>query len=606
MKTILYILCIWLFISAFATPSAYVPVYRRSSKPVNYLDRAAKGFFVSPTVVNIVTGEYATPVLLSDSSLVIFSAVLGLTGNGGAGTSGVPLVISSGLKFVFIGNTLHGTSAIDKNGNVYVTGNNTDGEFGLGSLTSPGSLTQVTVDSRGLPFTNITIVQGSYIQIGADDLSGQYFVKHGTLSDSVFYAGVDKYGMGGSGNITQTTFLSPALQFGLPSGQRIIQMTSEAVTVMLLNNGQVFSWGAAGTTSFLGRPVSGNNYATPIQVTGFDDSVRQICGGNFNGVFALSKTGKLYGWGPHAGYLGNASDPAYTSPRDLTDSVTHYMVNGTTRTFIAKIVANSVCAHALMNDGSIFWWGDGSQSSGGDGTQPNLASPGGGSTPWFMDPSAVLALAITHPRQVTNKFNYTNIFGGSLFGFTFFATDPLNLWGAGRNKGSVLGNGVIECNGDGGDLSNFYPNSWDQPNMFIILWQSIISAIQQTTPGCASGAVTANCHSCGTTTSVTSNAGSNQTITNLFTSLDGSGSSCVGGKIVYYLWSQTGGSAATIDAVAAIQPNVTFPGPGTYTFNLFVRDQGTIHTSNSTVVVTVLSPGTGIGPIPIGSTIIVH
>ena len=559
-----------------------------------------------PTVTSCVTGEYAHPCILSDSSAIIFSAVLGLTGNGGGGVSGVPLGISSAQKFVFAGNTLHGSSFIDANGNVWWTGNNTNGEAGINSSSSAGSLTQILVDSRGLTFTGITIVQGSYIQIGADDISGQYFVKHGTSSDTVFYAGIDKYGMGGSGNITQTTFLAPALQFGLPSGQRIIQMTSESVTIMLLNNGQVWSWGAAGTTSFLGRPVSGNNYATPIQVTGFDDSVRQICGGNFNGIFALSKTGKLYGWGPHAGYLGNAGDPAYTSPHDLTDSVTHYMVNGTTRTFITKIVANSVCFHALMNDGSVFWCGDGSQSSGGDGTQPNLASPGGGSTPWFMDPSAVLALPVTHPQIMCNKFNFTNIFGGCLFGFIFDAIDANNVfWSCGRNKGSIIPNGVIECAGDGGDLSNFYPNSWDIAYITPEPFLNVLAAIQQTCPGCASGAVTANCHSCGTTTSVTSNAGSNQTISILTTSLDGSGSSCVGGKIVYYLWTQTGGSAATIDAPAAIKPNIKMPGTGTYTFNLFVRDQSTTHTSNSTVIVTV---GTGIpnvGPIRLGSTILV-
>lgn len=558
------------------------------------------------TVNSCVTGEYAHPCVLTDSSVIIFSAVLGLTGNGGSGTSGVPLGITSAQKFVFVGNTLHGSVFIDNNGNVWVTGNNTDGEFGIGNTSSPSSLTQVTTDSRGLTFTNITLVQGSYIQIGADDLSGLYFVKHGTSSDTVFYAGIDKYGMGGSGNTTQTTFLSPALQFSLASGKRIIAMTAEAVAVMLLNDGTVWTWGANGTTSFLGRSVTGSNYATPIQVTGFDDSVRQICGGNFNGIFALTKTGKLWGWGPHAGYLGNVSDPSYTTPHDLTDSITSYMVNGTTRTNITKIVANSVCAHTLMNDGSVWWWGDGGQSSGGDGTQPNLASPGGGSTAWFIDPAGVLQLPVTHPRMMCKKFNFTNIFGGSLFGFIFDAIDANGVfWSCGRNKGSIIPNGVIECAGDGGDLSNFYPNSWDIPYITPQPFQSVATAIQQTCPGCASGAVTANCHSCGSTTSATSNAGSNKTITTLTTSLDGSGSSCSGGKLVYYLWTQTAGPPATIDAPAAITPNIIFPSIGTYTFNLFVQDQSTIHTSNSTVTITV-NPLNQIGPFPAGSKIIIH
>lgn len=561
--------------------------------------------FGQVTVKKAVIGEYAQPELLSDSTVVIFSASLGLSGNGGAGTSGVPLIITSAQKFVDLGNTLHGSSFIDANGHVWWTGDNTDGEGGLGVSSGSSSLVQILVDSRGLAFNNINRVQGSYIQIGADALSGQYFVKNGTSSDTVFYAGVDKYGMGGSGNITQTTFLSPALQFGLASGKRIIAMTSEAVTVAILNDGTVQSWGAAGTTSFLGRSVSGNNYAQPMPVTGFDDSAIQVCGGNLNGIFVLTKTHTLYGWGPHAIYLGNAGDPAYTTPRNLTDSVTSYMIHGRAGVYITKIVCNSTCAHALLNNGEIWAFGDASESSIGNGQQSNLPSPCCGSTAWNIDPSAVAQVPVIHPVLMCNKTDWVDIFGGSLFGFTFQAIDANGvLWDCGRNKGSVIPNGVIECAGDGGDLSNFYPNSWDVPYITPQPWQSVTSSIQQTCPGCASGAVTANCHSCGTTTSVTSVAGSNQTINILSSILDGSASSCVGGKIVYYLWTQTGGPTSTIDAPASKVIHIKHTTTGVYTYNLFVQDQSTTHTSNSTVTITV-NPSNSIS-IPAGSRIIAH
>jgi alpha-tubulin suppressor-like RCC1 family protein len=414
--------------------------------------------------------------------------------------------------------------------------------------------------------------------------------------------------MGGDGTLGPTTLLSPTLMFSLPSGSRIIQMAAATVAAYLDNAGRVFTWGANGNTNYLGRGVVGNNYATPIQVSGFDDSIRQIVGGSQCGMLALSKNDSLWGWGQNSGYLGNVSNSAYNSPHNLGDSVKRYIENGTTRTKLLMIASNSNSFHAIANDSTLWGWGDNGMGTIGNGVQANLASPGGSSTPWFIDPSAVLVLKQTHPVQVTNRHNFIYIPTGCLFSFTQFALDATGqLYACGRNKGGVLPNGVIECTGDGGDLSSFYPDSWDVPYLTPVIPFAVTSTIQQTCEGCHTGAVTANCHSCGNTTSATSNAGPNQNITTVSTVLDGSASTSTGGKIVYYVWSQISGTASTIDVPSAIKPNISGLAPGVYTYNLFVKDQG-FNTSNSTVTITVSTSiiPSYLGPFFPGTIFILH
>lgn len=541
----------------------------------------------------ITPSEYGIPAIDSIGRIVIFSGNLGLTGNSGAGTSGVPRVISTpGTTFVFCNNTLHGSSFIDSHGNVWVTGNNTVGEMGLPGGASAGNLVELLVDSRGVAFTNITIVQGSYIQIGANDVSGQYFVKHGTLSDTVFYAGIDEYGMGGDGSTGTTTYFTPQLMFSLPTGQRIIQMCSESGTAMLLNNGQVWTWGAAGTASYLGRTITGSNYASPGQVTGFDDSIRQIVGGAECGMVALSKNDSLWGWGPNAGYLGNAGNPSYNTPHNLGDSVKRSggMENGTTRTRITQISANSNCFHVIMNDSTLWGWGDNGMGSIGNGTGPNYASPGGTSTPWFIDPSAVLVLPQTHPVRVLKVHNFVYIPSGCLFSFSFFALDANGqLYACGRNKGGVIPNGVIECPGDGGDLSSFYPNSWDLLWLTPINPYGVASAIPQGCLGCHIGAVTANCHTCGPSGPAVANPGSNQSISTTVVTLNGLGSHTTGGSVVYFTWTQLSGpNTGVMDNPGSPIVNISGLIVGVYTFQLAVQDNG-FNTNTQTVTVIVSS-----------------
>jgi hypothetical protein len=533
-----------------------------------------------------------------------FSANLSLTGRGGAGTSGIPAkVTGTGTTFVFVSSTLHGGQAIDASGNVWVNGGGDQGQLGVGDLAGRSSLTKILTDSRGLAFTNIIIVQGSYIQIGGTGAEGNYYVKQGISSDSIFYSGWRVFGMGGDGFTGSDTLMRPTLMFGLASGKRVVQMFAGVVAGYRQNDGKVFSWGANGTVSYLGRPVSGSNYATPIQITyPGADSITQVVGGAAPGILSLGKTGKLYGTSNYAGYMGNKGNPSYSSPTDLTDSVETYIFNATGSTSIMTIGATSTGFYAIANDSTLHYFGDLSMGGGGNGVASNLASPGGGSTPWFIDPSGVLLLPQTHPVQISKQHNFYGLSTGVNFAFAEYITGYDGLYSCGRNKGGVIPNGVIECPGDGGDLSSFYPDSWDVIYLIKVDPYGVSAAIPQGCAGCVSGAVTANCHACGPTSGLTCNAGGNRTINANNIVLDGTGSTS-SGTIVSYVWTQISGNAATIVLPSASKATILGLTPGVHVFNLKITDNGTL-TANQNVTITVNSSNTI--SIPTGSKIIAH
>ncbi len=539
---------------------------------------------------NITLGEYGVPAIDSVGRAVIFSGNLALTGNNGAGTSGVPKAVTSNPNssiptMMGVANTIHGSVFIGIDSIAYFTGSNEQASLNGSTISPQDTLARISVDSRGVPLTGIALACGSYTQGGSPDttVEGLFLVKHGSLSDTVFYVGHKKYGMAGDGSIADSIVNLPTISFSLASGKRVIQLTGEQVMIMLLNDGTVYTWGDNQYSAPFGRLVTGNNYATPVQVTGFDTAIVQVAGGNSTGVIALSARGKLWGWGTYSGYLGNAANTKYASPTDLTTHITSNIMNGT-RTTITQIAGNSTCFHIIANDSTLWGWGDNAMGDIGNGVEANMSSPPSGSSPWFINPGGILILPQTLPVQVTGRHNFVHMYSGQLFCFHFAVLDALgNILWCGRNKGAMIPNGVIECSGDGTQLSGAYPNGWDIPYLTIVVPYAITAPVQQSVLGCHTGQVTTDCYSCGATTGATANAGSNQMVVSPAASLTGTASST--GKVIYTIWTQTSGPSSVIDLPSSLTPIVTLSTPGTYLYQLRVQDQG-FDTAISTVTIT--------------------
>lgn len=536
--------------------------------------------------VSFTIGEYTLPGIDSIGRAVSFSGSLPLTGNGGSGTAGIAKAISTpGVTFVATGNTLHGSLYIDNTGHPWVLGNCDEGQCGLGSISANiGSLTKITTDSLGNPFVGIKLVQGFFYQNGGTLAQGSYFVKTGVSEDTVFGCGQLSFGL----NMNGTTGIQATRPYAIywRPGHHITEIAAEKAGMLLFDDGTIGTWGGNGDFSLLGYAGSGTQYESVHLFSAFTagEVIKHIFGGDLMGFVMIGTVKQLWGIGKHAGYLGNAGDPSYTTPHDLTDSITSYILNGTTRTSITAITGNSNCWHALANDSSLWGWGDNGMGSIGNGVEPNLATI---SFPWFVDPAQLLVLPQTHPVQITKKHNFTGIYGGCLFTFVFIAQDATGqLYACGRNKGTVIPNGVVSCE-NFGDMASNYPNSWDMPFLTPINPYGVTTTIPASCPGCKTAVVTAFCSDCTIpTTTPNANGGGNQTITTSTASLDGGSSSSTGGKLTYYLWTQTSGAASVIDVPAATKINVSGLTTGTYVYNLKVTDNG-FNTANQNVTIIV-------------------
>ena len=540
----------------------------------------------------LTVGEYTTPAIDSIGRAVMFSANLALTGNGGAGIPGIALACSTpGTTFVSTGNTLHGSLYVDNTGHAWVAGDCDQGQCGLGEeIPSVGTLTKIPTDASGNEFVGIKLVQGFFYQSASMLAQGSYFVKKGVNEDTVFGCGQLSFGMNMNGT-TGTRALRPYPIYWR-QGHHIQEITAEKSGMLLFDDGTIAVWGGAGDYSTLGYHGSGTEYETPHLFSPFipGEVIKHIAGGDLMGYVMIGTEVPLWGFGRYGGYLGDEENRSFTEPHDLTEGVSSHILNGTTRTSFTAVVGNSNCFHVLANDSTCWGWGDNGMGSIGNGDEPNMATI---PYPWFVDPAQRLVHPQTHPVQVTHKHNFTNIYGGCLFTFLFFALDAEGqLYAAGRNKGTAVPNGVVSCENHGEFTAN-YPNSWDLPFLVPINPYGVTTPIPQGCPGCKTGVVTAYCSSCPIpSTTPVANAGPNQTINASTTTLDGSASTCTGGQLIHYLWTQVSGKPSTIDVPAAIRPNISGLKEGTYVYNLRVSDNGfNIASSNVTVTLSASSPG---------------
>lgn len=545
------------------------------------------------------TGEYVTPWIDSAGNARSLTSNLSLAGTNGVGTSGLPgLINTGGIKFNKVNNLLHGMifGAIPDSG-VWTAGGNDQGQCAQGSFTNILQLTKVATDSSGSAVHGITVIQGFYVNNTSE---GFWAVKYGAVTDTIFGAGDLEYGM--SMNGTAGSIATKLFPLYWRTGHHVLKMAASKAYAILWDDGVVETGGANGIYTFLGYAGTGTQYRTPHAIT-FPGSMTivDIVGGDVGGFLCKGTDGHLYGFAPHNGYLGVSADGSYTTPQDLNTNITSYILNGTTRTNIMAISANSDAYHVIANDSTEWGWGDNGQGAIGNGIEVNMPTY---VTPWNVDPAQILVLAQTHPIRVSNKHNFIKIFSGCLFGFAHFSLDANGqIWANGRNKGAVLGDGVIECVGANGDISATYANSWDRPYLTPVTPYSLLANIPASCPGCKTGVVTTFCSECTIPTTTPTAAivgGNSRTTTATSILVDGTASTCTGGKLTYYLWTSADG---VIDAPADPVLHWGSLSVGTHTATLTVTDNG-FNQSSQVFTVNVLP--LNVIPIPSGSRIILH
>jgi len=334
----------------------------------------------------------------------------------------------------------------------------------------------VATDSMGNPFTGITTLVSYYT---GNTSQGWYAVK----SDSTLWVWGQTFdGMRGNGTAGSTANTRP-VQVPLPGGRKVMKIVAGDNLIVLFSDSTVWTCGGSGGN--LGYTVSGNSYQSLQQLTTLT-GIKDIAGGGlFN--YALKSNGTLYGWGYYGYYMGGtgSENSPLATPTDLTTrlSLPHP---------IRSIAVNMNCTHVILSDSTLWGWGDNAQGGIGIGQELDFST-----TPdpyaWSYAPAQLLQRS---PVQVTSRKDFVALFSNYNFVmYTYAETAGGQLYSWGRNKGAVLGNGIVGCTSD---IVATYPNSWDITTPAAVNPLSITSTTVGPCPYCVAHPTTSPCNTCTT------------------------------------------------------------------------------------------------------------
>lgn len=394
-------------------------------------------------------GGYPNPASLK---LYGLSGNTTLMGTGGAGVGGIPFLCvttPTTEKFLSTWGMLHGFGGIGFDGFAQFAGDNTDGEYGDGTSTSISTCFKLLVDGTGASFGNLVAMSAFFT---GNAHNGWFGIK----SDGTLWVwGNTTDAMNGDGS-AGSTFLKPT-NIPIPGGRHAIQVLSGFIALVLMSDGTVWSFGSgSGSFNDLGYAGTGVQYQTIHQCTGLS-GVTQIAGGE-KWNYAITAT-HIFRWGSRGDYMCKAGGAAIAVPEIATEIETALHYSSGRR--IKSIVTNADATACILDDGTLWAWGENVQGGVGNGTETNWYTYAVSGTPFpFQNNVGSFGqLMVTTPVQISNATDWVALYGSSVFCYYFVArhrNGVLATWG--RNKGAVALNGIQLATSD---LTATYPNSLD-------------------------------------------------------------------------------------------------------------------------------------------------
>jgi alpha-tubulin suppressor-like RCC1 family protein len=167
-------------------------------------------------------------------------------------------------------------------------------------------------------------------------------------------------GNGQLGDGTTTDKTSPVQATGLSGAIKAIA-AGDAHTVALMNDDTVWTWGS-NSNGQLGDGTT-DDKSTPVQVTGLSGVIKAIAAGDAHTV-ALMNDDTVWTWGNNSdGQLGDDTKNDKTTPVKVDISN------------VTAIAAGDAHTVALKKDGTVWAWGSNSDGQLGDGTTNNRSTP---------------------------------------------------------------------------------------------------------------------------------------------------------------------------------------------------------------------------------------
>ena len=412
---------------------------------------AQEGRVVKPKYI-VGPGEYQCFIINTATGKLygVSSNLLALGVRGDDGTPGIPVRVSTpnDLSFIDVASGLHNSLAVDQHGEVWTWGSNGSGESGTGTTKMPESPLPVRIpaDSLGNPFDKV--VQVAVWASGKSN--GNIAVKS---DGTVWIWGITAEGMRGNGQYGQLN--TRPVQIKIPQNKKIVKVVVGAIVMALASDGTVWTWGGDNRKELLGTNTA--DFTHPHQVP-LPQRAKDIAGGGFYS-YALGVSGVLYGWGYYTAYMcigtggWKRAPPPPAAPKDLTEDLRLPKP-------VVSVTCNSTCTHVILSDGTLWGWGDNTSGGVGNGQEPDYAHH---KPPYAWDWGPGQMLVEKPVRLAPKVHDFIRVFGaqgGVFYSYAITSTGQLYSWG--RNKGAVLGNGVV---GASPDIMALYPNSWDVPTV---------------------------------------------------------------------------------------------------------------------------------------------
>lgn len=516
----------------------------------------------------VATGEYHC-YILDQSTHRLYSVMTGRAEEVEGLPQGKIRTASSGA---------HHALAVDEDGAVWAWGTNQNGECGNGRIGEDVvAPRRIERDSMGAPFRGVVAVVGG----GGD---GGWTSAALKADGTVWVWGNTRHGIRGNGGEGGDNPLPVKVVF--PKGTVIVKLLVYEIGIALDKNGRVWTWGGGGQYGVEYQLARGKKVVDAYrpEMIPLPGRAKDIAGGS-KWNYALLEDQSLYGWGQYTSYLGLGEggfsrQPApQLRPQRLDEKLKLPQP-------IRCICTNSVATYVILKDSTIWAWGDNSMGAIGIGEELDFAHyrrGDGHAAPYAWDWGAGQLLVQKPVHLARGLHSFTGMWTANSLVYYVYAEDRQGqLYSWGRNKGGMLGNGVVESDRERGQIGAEYPNSWDVTLVTPVNPFERKRVYRATSPHCMEHPESKACNLYRTPDGFEPKAVAKVKEVGTVSGqavLDGSGShdnlmdSSRG--IIRFLWKQVSGpSRATIVLPSMASPVVVAPVAGEYGFRLVVTDNG--------------------------------
>jgi hypothetical protein len=455
-----------------------------------------------------------------------------------------------------ISGGFHHGAAIGEDGNVYAyayQGQNLNNIACTGAATISGLVKT--------PIGNATFVKSFNNSVGQNYGSGIAAISGG----KVLLLGNTQSGFRGDGSAGSVSETTP---FTVPIPVAVTKIVGLQCLFALGVDGKVYRWGGQGVGDYQMQFICGAFSSSPdftrVGTVNLPESITDIAHGN-GWTYAKGASGKWYAWGYDGGF--------FLRP-DVYQQLGYYDVTNTLpKGNIIKLRCGLQATYCLMDDGSVYSWGDNMQAAIGNGQEGMFSNY---TAPWpgiqlTMPNGGQITLPVLTPYKMNPAgISFVDLWVDNSLAMYYFLEDTNgNLWSGGRNKTFNLWNGV----GGDSNTQGANPNKWDvlKPTSVAGFGSlSVVSPPPANKPPVVSIAQVPAI-----------------TLPSNVITLDGSASADPDGTIASYAWSQVSGPLAAIIGTGS-KVQALLSTPGTYVFQLTATDnQGA---SGSGQVSVVLNP----------------